>query len=99
MVKDAFAYFDGQRGHLITVADDGAVREIMTTLASPGRVIHVDDGRDLPMMRYGGERYGPVIKWASDKRIMGEHFARDCGATLQPTRAAYDRAAAKARSL
>ena len=99
MVKEAFAYFDGQRGYLITVADDRTVREIMTTVASPGRVIHIDDGRDWPMMRFGGERYGPVMKWSSDKRIMGEHFARDCGATLLPTRNAYDRAAAKDRSL
>ena len=36
MVKEAFAYFDGQRGYLITVADDRTVREIMTTVASPG---------------------------------------------------------------
>ena len=99
MVKDAFAYFDGERGYLITVADDGAVTEIMTVRASPGRVIHIDDGRDLPMMRFGGGRYGPVLKWSSDKRVMGEHFARDCRATLLPTRNAYDRAAAKARSL
>jgi hypothetical protein len=99
MVKDAFAYFDGQPGYLITVDDHGTVREIMTTLASPGRVIHVDDGHDLPMMRFGGGRYGPVMKWASDTRTMGQHFARDCGATLLLTRAAYDRAAAKARKL
>ena len=99
MVKDAFAYFDGERGYLITVADDGAVTEIMTVKASPGRVIHIDDGRNFPMMRFGGGRYDPVMKWASDTRIMGGHFVRDCGATLLPTRAAYDRAAEKARSL
>jgi hypothetical protein len=99
MVKDAFAYFDGQRGHLITVADDGTVTEIMTTAASPGRVIHIDDGRNLPMMRFAGGRYGPVMKRSSDRRVMGEHFARDCNATLLPTRTAYDRVAAKARSL
>jgi hypothetical protein len=62
-------------------------------------VIHVDDGRDLPMMHDRGGRYGPVLKWASDKRTMGEHFARNCNATLLPTRAAYDRAVRKARSL
>jgi hypothetical protein len=73
--------------------------EIMTVKASPGRVLHIDDGRNFPMMRFGGGRYGPVMKWASDKRVMGERFARDCGATLLPTRAAYDRAVAKARAL
>ena len=99
MVRDAFAYFDGQRGHLLMVADDGAVTEIMTVKASPGRVIHIDDGRDLPMMRFGGGRYGPVLKWSSDSSTMGQHFARACRATLLPTREAYDRAAARARSL
>ncbi|SED79005.1 hypothetical protein SAMN05519104_4375 [Rhizobiales bacterium GAS188] len=51
MTKDAFAYFDGQRGYLTTVDGEGAVTEIMTVKASP------------------------------------------------PTRAAYDRAVAKARAL
>jgi hypothetical protein len=51
------------------------------------------------MMRFGGGRYGPVLKWASDARFMGERFTSHCNATLLPTRAAYDRAAAKARSL
>ena len=99
MVKDAFAYFDGQRGYLTAVDDNGAMTSITTTMASPGRVIHIDDGRNFPMMRFGGGRYDPVMKWASDTRIMGGHFVRDCGATLLPTRAAYDRAAEKARSL
>jgi len=99
MVKDAFCYFDGERGYLMTVADDGAVTEIVTTKASPGRVILIDDGKNFPMMRYGPERYRLVLKWGSDKRIMGEHFARNCNATLLPTRAAYDRAVRKALSL
>ncbi|SEF15196.1 hypothetical protein SAMN05444161_9209 [Rhizobiales bacterium GAS191] len=99
MTKDAFAYFDGERGYLTTVDGEGAVTEIMTVKASPGRVIHIDDGKDLPMMRFGGGRYGPVLKWSSDARTMGERFARDCRATLLPTRAAYDRAVAKARAL
>jgi hypothetical protein len=62
MVKDAFAYFDGQRGYLTAVDNNGAVTSITTTMASPGRVIHIDDGRNFPMMRFGGGRYGPVMK-------------------------------------
>jgi len=96
MIKNAFCYFDGKRGYLTTVDVNGAVTSIMTTAASPGRVIHIDDGRDLPMMRFGGGQFGPVLKWVSAKRAMGGHFARDCRATLLPTRRAYDRAAAAA---
>ena len=51
------------------------------------------------MMRFGGGRHGVVLKWAGDKRMMGEPFARDCRATLLPTRKAYDIAAAKARTV
>ena len=99
MIKDAFCYFDGERGYLTAVDINGVVTSIMTTRGSPGGVIHIDDGRDSPMMRVGGGQFGPVLKWASDKRAMGSHFARDCRATLLPTRKAYDRAAAKARAL
>ena len=53
----------------------------------------------LAMMRFGGGGYGPAMKWSSDKRAMGEHFARDCRAPLLPTRKAYDRASEKARPL
>jgi hypothetical protein len=31
MTKDAFAYFDGQRGYLAAVDDNGAVTSITTT--------------------------------------------------------------------
>ena len=99
MIKDAFCYFDGERGYLTTVDVNGAVTSFMTTAALPGRAIRIDDGHDLPMMRYGGGQFGPVLKWVSAKRAMGGHFARDCRATLLPTRRAYNRAAAQARSL
>jgi hypothetical protein len=99
MVKDAFCYFDGERGYLTTVDINGAVTSITTTMASPGRAIHIDDGCNFPVMHDRGGRYGPVLKWSSDSRTMGQHFARDCRATLLPTREAYDRAAARARSL
>ena len=99
MAKDAFAYFDGQRGYLTAVDDNGAVTSITTTMASPGRAIHIDDGSNFPVMHDRGGRYGPVLKWSSDSSTMGQHFARACRATLLPTREAYDRAAARARSL
>jgi hypothetical protein len=36
MVKDAFAYFDGQPGYLTTVDINSAVTAIVTTMASSG---------------------------------------------------------------
>ena len=76
MDKDAFCCFDGERGYLTTVDINGAVTSITTTMASPGRAIHIDDGSNFPVMHDRGGRYGPVLKWSSDSSTMGQHFAR-----------------------
>jgi hypothetical protein len=95
-MRTALAYFDGERGHLTVVEADGLVRQIKTAKASPGRAIQIDDGKDLPIMRYGCGRYGPVLKWGSDKATMGERFAGHCLAKLFSSKSAYDEAVTKA---
>jgi hypothetical protein len=52
-IATALAYFDGKRGYLTTIDEGGLGTEISTTAAAPGRVVHVDDGKDLPI-RFAG---------------------------------------------
>jgi hypothetical protein len=93
-MSTAFAYFDGERGHL-TMIDDILVRQIVTLKASPGRVIQIDDGKHLRLLRYGFGDFGVAIKWGTDPATLAEKFAKDTDAKLYPTQEAYDRAVAK----
>jgi hypothetical protein len=90
------AYFDGERGHLTLVDDAGLAKQVTTVKAVPGRIIQIDDGKNLPMLRFGLGSYGIVQRWGRDAATMGEKFARDNRATLFSTKLAYDRAVIKA---
>ncbi|SEE27719.1 hypothetical protein SAMN05444161_5307 [Rhizobiales bacterium GAS191] len=94
----AHAFFDGQRGHVLFVADDDGLTEVTTLPAVPGRVIHVDDGRNSPPLHFGGGCFGLVLRWSHDTATLGEQFAHDCRAKLYKTKGAYERAAAEART-
>jgi hypothetical protein len=48
-MSQAFAHFDGERGHLTVIADSDFVTRIVTVKASGGRVIQIDDGKLLPV--------------------------------------------------
>ena len=90
----AFAYFDGDCGHL-TLIDEGVfITALVTTSARPGRYIHVDDGSLMqrPQLCAGGSRRGNTLTWHSDPGKMGADFARSCKARLYKTRASYERA-------
>ncbi|SDR49858.1 hypothetical protein SAMN05519103_04006 [Rhizobiales bacterium GAS113] len=97
-MSSALAYFDGKRGYLTVLDEDDLLTQITTTPAHPGRIIHIDDGRQYPALCYGGKRAGSVLTWSPDAATMGELFARDCHAKLYMTRASYNRAVAKARA-
>ena len=94
-MSEAFACFDGERGHL-TVIDEHVVKQIVTVKATPGRVVQIDDGKLLPPLRYGFGQYGMALKWSHDPEKFAEQFAKDNNARLCPTLEAYERAVAKA---
>ncbi|SEF06328.1 hypothetical protein SAMN05519104_8190 [Rhizobiales bacterium GAS188] len=64
IVSGALAHFDGQRGYLTVVDDDDLLTQITTAQAHPGRVIHINDGRQCPPLCYGGKRTGSALTWS-----------------------------------
>ena len=94
-MSQAFAYFDGERGHLTVIDDNDFVMRITTVKAHPGGAIRINDGKLLPLLRYPLGRFGVSLRWASDPVALAEKFAKDNDAKLYPTEEAYDRAVAK----
>jgi hypothetical protein len=86
----AIAFFDGVRGYLAIQDEATGVVEVVTTPAYPGHVIRIDDGRQYPQLFEGGRRYGRSLQWAHHTTLMGQAFARDCGARLYKKRAGYE---------
>ena len=94
-MSQAFAFFDGERGHLTVIGDNDYVNSVTTVKAHPGGAIRINDGKLLPLLRYPLGRFGVSLRWASDPVALAEKFAKDNDAKLYPTEEAYDRAVAK----
>jgi hypothetical protein len=61
-MSEAFAFFDGERGHLTVIDDNDFVRKIVTVNAAPGGLVRIDDGQFLPLLRYPLGRFGVSLR-------------------------------------